>query len=92
MSKSILKTDSGNLLLWNVHARLERLRGRPEAARAVYAAALTSAVQRQEDASSDELDLWQAWLELEIQVAEGKEDAVLLLHALRDANRIGTSG
>lgn len=87
MSKRILKTDSANLLLWDAHARLERLKGKTAAARIVYATALAAAVLRQTRPDEDEIDLWQAWLEMEIEI--GDPQAVLTLFALRDQERIG---
>ena len=87
MSKRILKTDSENLLLWNAHARLERLKGKTATARKVYATALAAAVLRQTRPDEDEIDLWQAWLEMENE--DGDPQAVLTLFALRDQERIG---
>jgi hypothetical protein len=88
-SKQILKLESDNLLLWDAHARLERLKGRIEPARTVYTTALAAAIQRDARASEAEISLWQALLEMEIEVADERVAAVLMLFALRDPARTG---
>ena len=87
-SKKILQADDRNLIMWDAHARLERLRGKPSVARNMYIAALTSAMSATPEATQDEIDLWQAWLELEID-QDGAVENVLSLFALRDPDAMG---
>lgn len=64
-AKAKLSHDRGNLTLWAGYARLERLRGNTQAARNVYAAAMSQAGQVQSLQESPALLLLADWVHME---------------------------
>jgi hypothetical protein len=66
LAKQLLSVQRQNLLLWDGYARIERQRGKIEAARTVYVTALS--MYRGFDRVQDKIDaplLWRAWMEME---------------------------
>lgn len=61
MSRSILSTNRGSLVLWHGYACLERVRGKLDEARRVYETALDSVDAKTRGAA----ELWWAWAEME---------------------------
>jgi hypothetical protein len=77
LAKTVLSDDRDNLSLWDGYARLERQRGKIQAARQVYVTALQAAGQRERtaDAKMEENTLWASWAEMEF--SEGEEERCL---------------
>lgn len=68
LAKEMLRIDIENALLWDAYARLERLRGKHDAARAVYAQNIARTRSRPlSTPTKDELDLWVSWVDMEIE-------------------------
>lgn len=74
-AKSILKSDSKNLLFWDAYARIERSNGNLKAARNVYMQALSLSQGFDDKEKVDIPLLWRAWTELEWE--DGRNAAAL---------------
>ncbi|KAI0652187.1 DUF1740-domain-containing protein [Trametes meyenii] len=61
LSKSLLATARDSLPHWGAHARMERLRGRPDDARKVYQTVLSASSQSRVEGGG----LWWDWAEME---------------------------
>lgn len=79
----MLSADRGNLNLWNAYASLEIGRHRYDAARTVFANALSfsQAERGASVVSEDELDLLAAWVQMESDSGQFARAVDLLVHA-----------
>ena len=87
LSRSFLATARESLPHWAIHARLERLQGRTEAARKVYETVLSAPSSSQTRLSTG--PLWWDWAEMEW--LGGRPDAALKV-TLSSAGVAGTAG
>ncbi|THH18087.1 hypothetical protein EW146_g2843 [Bondarzewia mesenterica] len=87
MSRTFLSTARESLPHWGAHARLERLRGRPDDARKIYETVVSSPSSSQNRLSTG--TLWWDWAEMEW--LSGKADAALQV-TLWSAGVSGTGG
>ena len=84
-SKAVLSQDRDNVLLWTGYAQLERQRGNIQAARVVYATALQSGAESDEE---DRRDLWASWAEMEFEHDESRALDVAIMAAGLEGGRL----
>lgn len=78
-SKSLLSANQASLALWNSHAQLERLRGRPGDARTVYQTILVSA--KANKSSQNVGEMWWNWAEMEWLYGDDQQAMDVVLRA-----------